>query len=588
MTGQHKTKKLINAPDDVIAELIEGVAGAHPELLRLEGPTGRALVAAEGPREGKVGIVIGGGSGHEPLFFGYVGRGLADAVAIGNVFASPSPEQIADAARAADGGAGVIFVYGNYTGDVMNFGMAAEILAGEGIEARNFQVRDDVASAPADRREERRGIAGDIFVFKIAGAAADRGLPLAEVERLIAHADASTASMGVALGPCSLPQTRTPNFEIGGDEMEVGMGIHGEPGIERVTLETADAVADRLLDPILDDLTLKSGERVAVMVNGLGSTSMMELYILHRRIRAQLGERGIAIHRSWVGNYATSLEMAGASVTLTRLDDELLELMDHPCRSLAFEVGDTPAAVRSAPRRRKAQTQAAQRQETQVAMELATEGAITPMIFRDMMLAAADRIAEEKDKLSELDGIVGDGDHGVTMDLGWRAIRARLEAFGPDATVAEMSRAMSQAFLDAVGASAGPLYATGFLRAADAVADRLNLDTAAMAAWVEAMADGMAHRGGAGPGDKTMMDAWVPAAEAAIKAGESGATESDCLAAAAQAAEAGRDATADMQARHGRAAKLGQRSVGHVDPGAASAAMILGAMAATAERQAAS
>ncbi len=228
-----KTKKLINAPENIIPEFIEGLIGAYPDMLCVEGTTSRAVVARHGPREGKVGIVIGGGSGHEPAFAGYVGQGqgLADAAAVGNVFASPSPEQILDAGRAADGGTGVVFLYGNYTGDVLNFTMAAEELEAEGTLVRHIAVSDDVASAPLARRGERRGVAGDFFVFKCAGAAADLGEPLERVEELARLANDRCRSMGVALGACSLPQTGTLNFELGAEDMEIGMGIHGEPGM---------------------------------------------------------------------------------------------------------------------------------------------------------------------------------------------------------------------------------------------------------------------------------------------------------------------------------------------------------------------
>ena len=330
-----KTKKLINAPDVIIPEFIEGLVGAWPDLLTVEGPTGRAVVARHGPRDGKVGIVIGGGSGHEPAFAGYVGRGLADAAAVGNVFASPSPQQILDAGRAADGGAGVVFLYGNYTGDVLNFTMAAEELAGEGTPVRHVAVTDDIASAPFARREERRGVAGDFFVFKCAGAAADLGEPLEQVEALARLANEKCRSMGVALGACSLPQTGTPNFEIGPEDMEIGMGIHGEPGMRRVPLASADAVVDILMEPILAELELHNGDSVAVLVNGLGATTQLELFVLFRRVHNILQNKGIHIHARWVGEYATSLEMAGASVTILKLDDTLTRLLDHPCRTPA-------------------------------------------------------------------------------------------------------------------------------------------------------------------------------------------------------------------------------------------------------------
>ena len=577
--AERRTKKLINNPDDVISQMLDGVAGAHPALLRVEGRARRAVVAVDGPRDGKVAVVVGGGSGHEPAFFGYVGRGLADAAAVGNVFASPSPEQAAEAARAVDGGAGALFIYGNYTGDVMNFDMAAELLAGDGIEARSVQVTDDVASAPSERRHERRGIAGDGFVFKIAGAAADLGHDLDGVERLARHANRHTASMGVALTPCSLPQTAVPNFEIGDGEMEIGMGLHGEPGISRVPLESADSVADRLLEPILADLALAEGERVAVMVNGLGATPQMELYILHRRVKARLDEVGVVIHRSFVGEYATSLEMGGASVTVMKLDAELEALLDHPCHALAWSHG-APAAPSSAGLSHR-RHEHARRADVHDDAALREDGDITPAGFRSMMLAAAEAIAHEKDRLSALDGVIGDGDHGVTMDMGWRAIVAALNAQPEGATVTAQCRVASSAFLEAVGASAGPLYATAFLKAAEAVRDRRNLDAGAVARLVAAMAEGIAGRGGAVAGDKTMLDAWLPAAEAAASVASRGGSTADCLSGAAQAAAQGARRTADLVARKGRSAKLGERGLGHVDAGAASAAVILAAWSAS-------
>ena len=333
-----KTKKLINDPAAVVDEMVEGMLAAHPRHLRAIAEHPRALMAADGPRPGKVGIVVGGGSGHEPTFAGLVGRGVADAVAIGNVFASPPPDPILACARSVDGGVGVLFLYGNYAGDCMNFDMAAEMAATEGIEVRTVLTTDDVASAPPDRRDERRGVAGNAFVFKVAGAAADRMMSLDEVERLARHANQRTFTVGVALSPCSLPQTLVPNFEIGTDEMEVGMGIHGEPGVLRTALQPADAVTDDILDRIFAECAATQGDRVAVMINSLGSTSMMELYLLERRVKQRLDERRIAIHRSWVGAFCTSLEMAGASITLMWLDDDLMPLLDHPADAAQFRV----------------------------------------------------------------------------------------------------------------------------------------------------------------------------------------------------------------------------------------------------------
>ncbi len=333
------TQKLINDGDAAIDEMLEGVIAAHGDILRRAEQAPRAVIARDGPRPGKVGIVIGGGSGHEPTFLGFVGKGLADAAAVGNVFASPPPQPAIDAALAVDGGAGVLFLYGNYAGDVMNFDMAAEMLELEGVEARTVLTTDDIASAPPDRREQRRGVAGNVFIFKAAGAAADLMLPLDKVERVARHANARTYTIGVALAPCSLPQTRRPNFEIAPGEMEIGMGIHGEPGVRRGPLQSADAVADEMMDAILAEMDAPAGDRVAILVNSLGSTPLMELYILNRRVSQRLKEAGLATHRTLVGPLCTSLEMAGASVTVMHLDDELQRLIDHPCQCAMFAAG---------------------------------------------------------------------------------------------------------------------------------------------------------------------------------------------------------------------------------------------------------
>ena len=576
-TQEHSTKKLMNAPETIIPEMIEGMISAHPDLLRLEGATGRAVVAVDGPRDGKVGIVIGGGSGHEPAFAGYVGRGLADSAAVGNVFASPSPEHIKEAAIAADGGAGIVLLYGNYTGDVLNFNMAAEECAALGMDVRSVAVIDDVASAPKDKAGERRGIAGDFFVFKIAGAAADLGRSLEEVAAAANKANAATLSMGVALSACSMPQTLKPNFEIGPDEMEIGMGLHGEPGMRRAKVDTADNVTDNLMDVILGEMEPKPGEEVAVLVNGLGATGLMELYLINRRVAKILKEKGVKVHHTWVGEYCTSMEMAGASVTLIKLDEDLKTLLDHPCRTPALTVGSAPAPVAGSKHTARTYNTASESDVVDRA-SLKTDGSISPEIFRSMMRAAGNAIAKEKDRLSELDGVIGDGDHGVTMDIGWQAILKTLDAASDEDTISQTCTKSAKALLDAVGASSGPLYAGAFNAAAKAVSDRLNLDAAAMAAWVEGMLEGILARGGASAGDKTMIDAWVPAVEAAKKAAEGKSDALAVLAAAADGARQGADATRDMESRRGRSKKLGARSVGHIDPGAESAFVILHAM----------
>jgi len=330
-------KKLINDPKNVVEEMIEGYVKAYPDYVKQLPENKRAIVTTRKTREGKVGILIGGGSGHEPAFMGYVGEGMADGVAVGNIFASPSPEPILAVTKAIDKGAGVVYLYGNYAGDVMNFGMAAEMAElDEDIRVGTAITTDDVASAPKDEKGKRRGIAGEFFVWKAAGAAADFGYNLDEVVRVAKKANENIRSMGVGLTPCSLPQTGKPSFEIGDNEMEIGLGHHGEPGIEKGPLKPADEVADCLVNEILEDIEIEKGDKVAVLVNGLGSTPYMELYIMFRRVEKLLSERGIKIYRSYVGNYITSLEMGGCSITLMKLDEELEKMIDHPVNTPMF------------------------------------------------------------------------------------------------------------------------------------------------------------------------------------------------------------------------------------------------------------
>jgi dihydroxyacetone kinase-like protein len=329
-------KKLINGPDAFVEEMLEGLLLAHPDELRAASDDRRALVRVDAPVAGQVGIVTGGGSGHLPVFLGYVGLGLCSGVAVGNVFSSPSAEQVFAATKASDGGAGVLYVYGNYGGDVFNFDLAADLAEVEDIEIATVLVTDDVASAPPEKADTRRGVAGMVLVYKCAGAAAEQGRSLAEVAAVASAANAATRSIGVGLSPTILPAAGKPTFELAEGEMELGIGIHGEPGTRRGSLETADAVTEQLVSALVEDLGLTGGDRVAVLVNGMGATPLEELYIVYRNVHQLLLAAGVTVHRPYVGEYATSLEMAGASITLMRLDDDLAALLDAPASSPFF------------------------------------------------------------------------------------------------------------------------------------------------------------------------------------------------------------------------------------------------------------
>lgn len=339
-----RIKKFLNNPKDAVTEALEGAFAAYPDHIEPIDGSLRAIRAQADKAEGKVGIVIGGGSGHEPSFLGFVGQGLADAVAVGNVFASPPPDRVLACTRDVNRGAGVLYIYGNYTGDVMNFDMAADLAAAEGIEVRTVLTTDDIASAAADDRDARRGTAGNIFVFKVAGAASARMYGLAEVERVARKANDACHTIGVALESCSLPETQRPSFKIAEDDMEFGVGVHGEPGVTRVPIESADRIVDQICDRIFAEMEPGKGDRVAVLVNSLGGTPMMELLILNRRLQYRLDAREIAVHSTLVGHYCTSLDMVGASITLMKLDDELASLLDDPCDGFAWRKAGGGAA----------------------------------------------------------------------------------------------------------------------------------------------------------------------------------------------------------------------------------------------------
>lgn len=329
-------KKILNDPENYIDEMIEGIIKAHPEHLEPIQETERGirgLVRDDAPVEGKVAIATGGGSGHLPLFLGYTGEGLVDGVAIGEVFSSPSSEEMLEVTCTIAGGKGVLYLYGNYSGDVMNFDMAADMAADEGIEVKTSLGIDDVASAPKGEKEERRGIAGLMYAYKVAGAKAEQGGTLDEVKAAADKAIKNTRSMGVALSPCTIPEAGEPTFSIGDDEMEIGMGIHGERGVERAELRSSDEIVDDMVERILDDLPFESGNEVSVLVNGLGATAPSELYIMYNRVEEILEGEGIDIYRSFVGEYATSMEMKGASISLMKLDAESKELLDKSCHS---------------------------------------------------------------------------------------------------------------------------------------------------------------------------------------------------------------------------------------------------------------
>lgn len=330
-------KKIINNPELVVEDMLAGMVAAHPDYVRkLDNAT--VLVRANSPVQGKVALVSGGGSGHEPSHGGYVGKGMLDGAVAGAVFTSPTPDQVYEAIKAVDSGNGVLLVIKNYTGDVMNFEMAKDMAEMEGIQVSTVVVNDDVAVENSTYTAGRRGIAGTVFIHKLAGAKAETGASLEEVTRVAEKVIDNVRSMGMSISSCIVPAAGKPNFTLAENEMEIGMGIHGEPGTHREEIKTSDEITEHLVNKILDDMHLEDGTEVAVMVNGLCSTPLMELYIVNKKVNEMLTEKGIKIHKTFVGEFMTSLEMAGFSVTLLKLDDELKELLDAPADTPALRV----------------------------------------------------------------------------------------------------------------------------------------------------------------------------------------------------------------------------------------------------------
>jgi dihydroxyacetone kinase-like protein len=330
-----KAKKIMNDPKKVVNELLEGIVAAYNgKVKKLEGFN--ALVKTKLP-DGKVGLLIGGGSGHEPLFPGFIGKNMADGAACGHIFAAPTPDIIFEASKALDQGKGVLYLYGNYSGDIMNFDIAAEMAAEEGIQVKTVRIWDDVASAPLERIEDRRGIAGDLFVIKIAGAVSANIDNLNDVYRVTAKARDNTRTMGVSLAAGSIPETGEPTFELPDNMIEIGMGLHGEPGVSREKMMEADPLAEKMMKKILSDLPFKKGDEICLLVNNLGSTTMMEMLIVNRKIWRILQKEGIKIHDIIIGTYCTCQEMAGISITMLKLDDELKKYYDMPADSLSFK-----------------------------------------------------------------------------------------------------------------------------------------------------------------------------------------------------------------------------------------------------------
>lgn len=552
-------KKLINDPHAVVDDMLEGAVLANQRLTLLEGENVvlrqdfQTLVAAN-----KVSIVSGGGAGHEPAHAGYVGAGMLTAAVAGAVFTSPSVDAVLSAILTVAGPAGVLLIIKNYTGDRLNFGLAAEIARAAGVKVETVVVGDDVALDDDGGSVGRRGIAGTVFIHKVAGAAAEAGLSLAEVAREAQEAASGLFSMGLGLSACTVPAAGKPGFSIGDDEVEYGLGIHGESGVRRGPVRPADEMVQGLLERIIEQGRLQPGERVALMVNNLGGTAAQELDIVARRALLGCAERGIQVEVAMSGAFLTALEMAGCSLSLLRVDDLRLQRlraatdatawrgMTVPAHAIVRHPGKTLAADATAPGGVWSDDHAAR--------------------FKQVLRSVAQALQQNESILTELDSVVGDGDIGISLTRGARALEDALDTLDlhhPAAALQHISAILRRS----LGGTSGPLYAVFALRAGVSLANAA--DPRAVSSWATAFAagcDGIVTLGNARQGERTMLDALLPAAQALQRGTDLSPKEtaSEALNAATQGAEA----TRHMLPRKGRSSYLGQRAVGHVDPGA--------------------
>ena len=574
-------RKIINSPDHVVSEMMEGYISAYGRYYEKH-PNVNGVILKQ-RRKDKVALVIGGGSGHEPMFSGFVGKGLADAAACGNIFASPDPNTVYETAKAVDQGKGVIFVYGCYAGDNLNFDMGEEFLNDDGIPTTHVRVWDDVASAPKERIEDRRGIAGDVFVVKIAGAACDAGLSLEEVTRVTKKARDNTKTIGVATAPAQLPGIDKPIFELPEGEIEYGMGLHGERGVLRTAWQDADVLVEKMYGQIMEDADLSAGDEVCVLVNGLGSTTITELAISYRKVKKLLDRDGIKVHDTDLNSYCTSQEMGGFSITLFKLDEELKKYYDMPCYCPFYAKGEltgagieeqeeSAASIEEEPEFDENDIEAAK-------IVRSREGVLTELNAadaRNMLIYIADKIIAKKPYLTEIDSAIGDGDHGIGMAGGMQKAKRKLLKMEDEKNVYAVFEAAGKAMLLSMGGASGVIFGSLYLAGAKGMESKSELRAGDLAAMERKSLAAIQERGKAEVGDKTMVDALVPAVEA--MEAEHGKGLLEMLKAAEAAAAQGVEDTKKYQAKFGRAKSLMERAVGYQDAGATSVWLILQGM----------
>ncbi|WP_066285188.1 dihydroxyacetone kinase family protein [Arthrobacter sp. B6] len=569
--------RLFNEPAAFADEMIEGFVASHGRWVkRVSG----GVVRNTQSTPDTVALVIGGGSGHYPAFAGLVGQGLAHGAAMGNLFASPSAQQVYNVAKAADHGGGVLLGYGNYAGDVLHFNQAQDRLRKEGIDCRSIAVTDDVSSAPLAERAKRRGIAGDLTVFKVAAAAAEAGYSMDATVDIAERANDRTRSFGVAFTGCTLPGADHPLFSVPEGRMAVGMGIHGEPGIDETDIPTADGLAELLVAKLLTEIPEgldAGGARVVPILNGLGSVKYEELFVVYRRVAQLLAEAGLEAVDPQVGELVTSFDMAGTSLTLFWLDDELETLWNAPADAPAFRRGAVTAAALEA-------SDSAMYDGDTAGVELSIPDATAESRAGAARVLAALGAAKavvdaNADELGRIDAIAGDGDHGIGMERGVRAaVEAATDAVGRGAGAGTTLHFAADAWADKAGGTSGALWGMALRAVGDVVGDTKAPDAGAVAAGVAGAAAAIMDFGKAKPGDKTLVDVLVPFRDALASGVEAGQSLTEAWSAAAVTAEQAAEDTAQLLPLMGRARPHAEKSLGTPDAGAVSMALIIRAI----------
>jgi dihydroxyacetone kinase len=565
--------RVFDDPGAFADDALAGFTAAYPGyVLRVDG----GVVRAAASRPGQVAVVIGGGSGHYPAFAGLVGPGLATGAVCGKIFASPSAGQAYRVARAVDSGGGVLFSYGNYAGDRMQFGQAEQRLRSEGTDARTVVVTDDIASAPVERMADRRGIAGDLTVFKVAGSAADAGLGLDEVERLARKANARTRTLGVAFNGCTLPGAPGPLFSVPPGQMSIGLGIHGEPGISDVPLPSAHDLAEMLVARLLEERPEGSAERAVVLLNGLGTIKYEELFVLFGHVAGRLAASGVEVADTECGELVTSLDMAGLSLTLFWTDEELEALWSAPADAPAFRKPHRPPLERR---------HVAAADVAVITYEPASTASQRLAGLAALALGAAAQVVHQHEgELGDLDAVAGDGDHGAGMCRGADgAAEAAATAVRRGAGVHEVLMAAGEEWSERAGGTSGALWSAALMALASSLSGRGSYGAADLVRAVTAARDAIVGLGQAELGDKTVVDALSPFVEVLTLEIAQGNEVAAALRISAAAATNAAAATAALRPRKGRARPLAERSVGSPDPGAVSFALIVRALAAQAD-----